>query len=329
MKHRKLKHIALIGSGKIGIRHLEGISKIKFKAKISVIDINAKSLKLAKKIYSTLKINKNITDINFIDSFNSIDKKIDLAIIATNSLNRFHLINNLVNKTEVKNLVIEKVAFQSENEFKKTLRLIKKNKIKAWVNCSGRIQKLYINIKKKLHREKKIEMICSANGYNIASNAIHLLDRLVFFSRSSIAKIDLSELKKKIYKSKRENYLEFKGCFRAYTSRGDELTIIDEEKNKEIFFLINSDNYKISIYPELNVAILLSKSNKWQPHSMDYLAPPQSVLTTFFVNDIIKKGKCGLTNINESYLIHKPMLNSFLQFINNLSKKKINSCMIT
>ena len=144
MKNRKLKHIALIGSGKIGIRHLEGINKIKFKAKISVIDINARSLKLAKKIYSTLKINKNITDINFIESINNIDKKIDLAIIATNSLNRFHLINNLVNKTEVKNVVIEKVAFQSENEFKKTLRLMKKNKIKAWVNCSGRIQKLYI-----------------------------------------------------------------------------------------------------------------------------------------------------------------------------------------
>ena len=63
--------------------------------------------------------------------------------------------------------------------------IIKKNKIKAWINCSSRLQNLYINIQKKLRREKKIDMLLSCNNCNIASNAIHILDRLYFFSKSS------------------------------------------------------------------------------------------------------------------------------------------------
>ena len=62
---------------------------------------------------------------------------------------------------------------------------------------------------------------------------------------------------------------------------------------------------------------------------MNYDVPYQSKLTSIFAKEIIEKGKCGLTDIDESYLLHKKMLNSFLKFINNINKKKNNLCMIT
>lgn len=330
MKKNFYKHIALIGSGKIGIRHLVGLNKIKFNIKITVIDINLASLKIAKNKFSKLSKNNKVIDICFINSIKQIDSKIDLAIIATNSFERLSVIKQLINNTELKYLVIEKVAFQSVNEFKKAISILKKQNIKSWVNCSGRIQNLYVNIKKIINKEKRIEVFCFARNYNIASNAIHLLDRLVFFSNSLISNIDLSLLRKKIFKSKRKNYLEFKGCFVAYTKRGDQLIILDDnDKSKEIFLNINTNNFKIIIYPTLNLAFCFSKENNWKVDKIKYDVPQQSELTSIFVNDIIMNGKCGLTNINQSYLIHKTMLSYFLKFINKINNKKTNSCMIT
>ena len=330
MKKNNFKHIVLIGAGKIGNRHLQGLNNIKFNVKITVIDININSLKIAKNLFLTYPKNIKIIEINFLKSLKKIDTSIDLAIIATNSFERLSVIYELIKYTKLKYLVIEKVAFPSVSEFKKSISILKKNKIKTWVNCTRRIDNLYILLKKKLVDEKKITIYCTANNLNIASNAIHLLDLLVFLSNSMISDLDLSFLKRKIYKSKRKNYIEFKGCLLAYTKRGDKLIMIDDNtQSQESFLTINTHNYKIIIYVNLNIAINSSRSNNWKISKIKFDTPFQSKLTNIFAKDIIYKGKCGLTEIKESFLIHKIMLNQFVKFINKISKKKINSCMIT
>jgi len=330
MKKIFYKHIALIGIGNIGIRHLQGLTKIKSYIKISIIDIDSKSLKNAQNHLLQLPINNKIIQVNYFKSIKEVNSNIDLAIISTNSFERLNVIRQLLKYLKIKYIVIEKVAFQSVNDFKLAINLLKKNKIKTWVNCSGRIQKLYIFLKKKLITEKKITIYCSSNGYNIGSNAIHLLDRLVFFANSMISKIDLSSLEKKIYKSKRKNYIEFKGCFIAYTKRGDKLTINDEvNQNSESFLIIDTYNYKIFIYPSLDKAFLLYRKNNWKILKINYESLLQSNLTNNFVKDINLHGKCGLTTINESFLIHKKMLEEFIKFTNKIRNKKCNSCMIT
>ena len=42
-------HIAIIGAGQIGSRHLQGLTKIKQSINITVIDPNPAALKMAKK----------------------------------------------------------------------------------------------------------------------------------------------------------------------------------------------------------------------------------------------------------------------------------------
>ncbi len=330
MKKNNYKHIALIGAGRIGNRHLQGLNNIGFNVKITVIDINKNSLQISKKMFLSYPKNIKIIEINFLHSIKNIDTNIDLAIIATNSFERLSVINELIKYTKIKYLIIEKVAFQSVGEFKKSINILKKNKIKTWVNCTRRIENFYISLKKKLINEKKISIYCTANSLNIASNSIHLLDLLVFLSDSMISDMDLSFLKRKIFKSKRKNYIEFKGCLLAYTKRGDKLIMIDDNtKNQESFLIINSQNYKIIIYVNLNMAIFSSRTNNWKISKIKYKTPLQSKITNIVAKDIIYNGKCGLTEIKESFLIHKIMLNQFIKFVSQVRNKKINSCMIT
>ena len=330
MKKNNYKHIVLIGVGGIGNRHLQELNNIKFNVKITVIDINTNSLNKSKNLFLTYPKNIKIIEINFLKSIKNIDTNIDLAIIATNSFERLSIINELIKYTKLKYLIIEKVAFPSVREFKKSIHILKKNKIKAWVNCTRRIENFYIFLKKKLINEKKISIYCTANNLNIASNSIHFLDLLVFLSDSMISDLDLSFLKRKFFKSKRKNYIEFKGCLIAYTKRGDKLIMIDDNtKSQESFLTINSHNYKIIIYVNLNMAISSSRTNNWKISKIKYETPLQSKITNLVAKDIIYNGKCGLTEIKESFLIHKIMLNHFTKFISKVSNKKINSCMIT
>ena len=100
-------------------------------------------------------------------------------------------------------------------------------------------------------------------------------------------------------------------------------------QNSESFLSIDTYNYKIFIYPSLDKAFLLYRKNNWKILKINYESLLQSNLTNIFVKDIILHGKCGLTTINESFLIHKKMLDEFIKFTNKIRNKKFNSCMIT
>ena len=82
-----IKAISIIGFGNIGKRHFESISKINYSLNIYLIDpliekdhLFIKKIKNKKhKIYYFIKLNK-------------VDRKFDLAIISTNSNERYKII---------------------------------------------------------------------------------------------------------------------------------------------------------------------------------------------------------------------------------------------
>ena len=70
------KNIVLLGSGNIGIRHLEGLNKLKFKVKITVIDKSSLSLKKAKFFFNNLPKNNKINKVSFVNSMDSLVKSL-------------------------------------------------------------------------------------------------------------------------------------------------------------------------------------------------------------------------------------------------------------
>jgi hypothetical protein len=326
-------NVVIIGSGNIGSRHLQGIAKIKIPINLYVVDNNLSSINLAKKRFNLAKKNINIRSINFINSIERILIRIDLAIIATNANVRKVIIERLIEKNIVKNLLIEKVCFQSIKDYQSISRKLEKKNINSWVNLAKRLFPLYKEINRKLKNENFFTINVSSGNFDIGCNTIHLLDILTFLSGSKIKKIDMSLIDKKILKSKRKGFIDFKGTLKAKTYRGDELVITNYYDNfspeilqiasKNYYFHIDHYNNKVKSYKRINNKIVLQK--KYQMKELN-----QSEMTNVMSQNILLNNKCELPDLLESYNIHKPMLAAFLEHINNFSgKKPVNICKIT
>ena len=122
---------------------------------IFVIDQDFNSIKKTKKIYKNSKKNKFIKSINFFENISKINFDIDLAIISTNSNVRKSILKKMVMKNNIKNLLIEKVAFQSSNDFKEIMSLLKRKKIQCWVNLAKRIFPLFQKLKIQMNNKKR------------------------------------------------------------------------------------------------------------------------------------------------------------------------------
>ena len=125
MNKQNLFKVIILGCGNIGIRHLQGISKLKKPIEVYVCDTNIESLTNVKKKINKTKFISNLVNINYIHSLDVLKKNIDLAIISTSSYKRYNIIKNLVKKINIKFLIIEKFAFQSIYELKTIYRFIK------------------------------------------------------------------------------------------------------------------------------------------------------------------------------------------------------------
>ena len=147
-------YISIIGTGQMGSRHLQALTKIKQAVNIIVIEPNPDALDVAKKRYHDMPSNPFIESISFSSTIEALEGDVDVAIIATNADVRKNVIENLFSVTVVKYMILEKVAFQSIVDFQVVLQLLESNNTKAWVNCSRRMYSFYKTLKTVLNLEK-------------------------------------------------------------------------------------------------------------------------------------------------------------------------------
>ena len=107
-------NIAIIGSGQLGSRHLQGIKISDLSLNIEVVDSNIDALKIAEDRYNQIEGNQYIKKVSFLSSIEELSDRLDLVIIATSSAPRFTITKHLIEKRQVSNLIFEKVLFQNE-----------------------------------------------------------------------------------------------------------------------------------------------------------------------------------------------------------------------
>ena len=105
--------IILVGAGQIGSRYLSGLAKISQKIKIFVVDPNIKSKNICRQRWIDACGDKSFHKIEFLSDLNFQNTKMDLAIIATSSLNRSSLIQDIALKFNPQYWVLEKILAQS------------------------------------------------------------------------------------------------------------------------------------------------------------------------------------------------------------------------
>ena len=107
-----MKNIAIIGAGQIGSRHLQAMANLEGPAIVQLVDFFDESLKVAeKRFYQVYDENSVKIELKSCKTINELEVPIDLAIIATCADVRAVVIKELIEKKEVKNLILEKALF--------------------------------------------------------------------------------------------------------------------------------------------------------------------------------------------------------------------------
>lgn len=325
-----MKKIALIGAGQLGSRHLQALAKIDIPVTLQVVDPSNESLKVAKERYQEIQSNSNINSIDFLHEIGDLNAYIDLCIIATTAGIRFKILNELIHKKNVKNIILEKVVYQSEEQFEKTKLLLDEKKISCWVNCPRRIYPIYKELKEYFVNDKTIECNVSGGDWGLASNAIHLIDLVSFFSNNTNYKVNISELDSHIQKAKREGYIEVTGKLTGHYSKGSTLEMISiAGSNAPVTIELQTRSIKIHLNESAAVARIIFNENEEAEKIMRFAIPFQSDLTQHVAKEILMNGICGLTDFKESSQLHKPLLRSIMKHIQIISGNKVDYCPIT
>jgi hypothetical protein len=324
---KDLMKIVVLGAGQLGSRHLQGLAKLRIENEIYVVDPMEASLKTAKERFEEFnsKFNRRITYSTTID----FEDKIDIAIVATNSLERLSAIENLLKKCRVDYLILEKFLFTNLNEFDKAEQLIQNNCVNAWVNCPRRMYDIYKTIKDEIKNEKSI--LYSYSGYNLrpGSNSVHHLDLFSFFINDSDIDIDCNSLDSSILPAKRNGYVEFSGLVKASKGKHNFILNSYNDGSSPAFIEISTPNVKYLIREDLKEYNKLSSENNWSLETKSFDYPMQSNLTNLIVEDIYNKKSSDLPLYENSFEIHKNFLKAIFNFYKNIRNEEISSCPIT
>jgi predicted dehydrogenase len=324
-----MNNIVIIGAGQLGSRHLQALTLVKTKLSISLIDPSVDSINTALVIFNGLNTENNHS-IETINTINELElKKIDVAIVATNSLVRRKVIEELSAKCEIKYLVLEKFLFPKTEDYKVIEILLESKKIKAWVNCPRRMFDFYKELKKEI---KEISIISfSGSSWGLGSNGIHMLDLIAYLTDEFEFHLNSEFLDETIIKSKREGYIEFTGQFTGSTkSKNHSFTIASYKEEGIPFVMSVTSGEKSFIVSEVTKKqITFSNKSGFQAEEKTITIPFQSQLTNIIVEELLNSGNCELTSYKESSDIHLQYLNMLLNFMGQNTTNKTGSCLIT
>jgi predicted dehydrogenase len=326
-----VNRVIIIGAGNIGSRHLQSLVKSKLTLSITVVDPNAQALEISKKRFNESLTRKKVgTSPTYLQNLKDVDAEFDVAIVATNSDVRRSVIEELVSKSRVKYLIVEKVAFQNTDDFESVIKLLNSKKVKAWVNLPRRVIPFYQNLKTTVKPHDQVYCTVQGGEWGLACNAIHFVDCLCYLIEETDYEVTCQHLDKGLKESKRTGFVELTGSLHFHFKNGSGLNLISQNgTDAPPLTMIQTKSAQYIVQEEKGVGWTLKKETGWKWEKIKFKWPYQSGLTHKIVEEIISTGKCGLPSLEESYLIHKPLLNSFLDHLEKVTGKKYSSCPIT
>ncbi len=322
------KKILLVGCGNIGSRHLQALVKLPFEVNIEIVEPNKDAQKLALKRLNEIKYNHKKFEIIWHNNFTMLDLPSDLVIVATTSINRIDIINNLL-KLGNKKFLVEKIVCQSIFEYSLLLKKFKKFNATGWVNTNMRYFDSYKKIKKYFTNSKIIHISLTTSGeYGLGTNAIHYLDFFSWFVNDYNIRLDGDLLSNKLFPNKRSKKLvEFAGLLSGSNDGGSTITL-NFIPNSKLPLIVNiyGDNNKHLLINETTEKVF-DLNDKHIPFNFIY--EHTSNLTTKIVMDIVIKNRCNLSTIENSYYLHRELFRILCKHIKKLTDKQTKICPIT
>lgn len=304
--------VAIIGAGQLGSRHLQGLKSASLPLSITVMDSSEDSLRVAKERYEAVPIIGE-KDIVFVQRMEDLPLKLDLVIIATGSKPRASIIKGLLNHSEVRYMILEKVLFPQLSDYDEIGQLLESKGVRAWVNCPRRMFGSFSIIKNKLDYSKPIQMEFAGKDWGLCCNTMHFIDVFMYLTQEDNFVIDASKVEKQIFDSKRPGYIEMKGTLHIRTTKGNNLylTSIDSYGQQSRSEIKNGLN--LFSLDEVNGFLAIGGKE------VKVDTPYQSQTTGILADGILRTGFCPLSTYEKSAKYHKVFIECMLQKYNEIT----------
>lgn len=296
---------------------------------VFVVDPSPDALRRAQARLAEIIPTESKVKVAFTHELDDRVRSCDIAIIATSSDVRRTVIEQLLSRVDVRYMIVEKVAFQSNEDFECVSRLLSKKGVTAWVNCPRREWPLYQNLRAKLSASSRFECHVSGSNWGLACNTIHFLDLLAYLTQDTRMTVSTAELDRDPFPSKRKGFLEFSGTLRAQTD-AHRLTLTSYRGgDAPILVQLHGENFRYIIRESEGRLWSSQSKDQWQWKEVEFSAPFQSQLTLQVVQSILATGQCSLTSFAESQRLHRPLLDAFLRHLREQTGRELVRCPIT
>ncbi len=322
------------GAGQLGSRHLQGLLKSKIDQIIYVFDVSENSLFNAKE--RSLEIDHN-HQLVFTNKWHEIPSAIDLVIISTSSKGRFEIIKKLFFGFQIKDVLMEKVLFQSIREYKLVQELNFKNpEINLWVNHPRRISDFYRFLKNRI--SDNMDLIKSVNvagtDWGLACNSLHFIDLISFLTGNEIQDFSNHFLDQSISKSKRQGYIEFHGTLTGSFSNNVFISLtssknLNNNLDRRISIFIETNQENILICEGANCTAIFQNKYDLKEEIIMFDLKLQSELTTEIVDEIFNNKTCFLPEFKEADNNHRKLVSTLLKHLNKIQGSKYIKLPIT
>ena len=309
--------------------------KSKFEFDVYVVDPNPNSLLLAESRATEINHEHSIF---FIDTISDLPKELALVIVATSSVVRLGVIEKLLEHSKVSVLILEKVLFQSLDEYNEAHEFLRKTKTKTYVNHPRRMQVLYSGLRSILQEFNSEIFDVDFYGVNwgLGCNGLHFSDVVLYLLDDSMESYDNNQIDSEIIDSKRKGFIEFTGTISGKTTNGNRLRLTSRKTDSPfssiVLLTINSPSLRISVFeggvePTIDVT-LVQQDYKRRVQSFPAMLF-QSDLSQMIVEDTLLGRNLQLTPYIDAMQNHKLFLASLLDLLNKHNDKYISKCPIT
>lgn len=311
--------ICIIGAGRLGSRHLQALKAVSVPLNITVIDPFSESLKMAQERYESAS-GSAVHSIKYGNTFEELDKVYDVVIIATSSDVRSKVVEQLLERSTVRFLIVEKILFQKYEDYKIIGELLSKHDCRTWVDCSMRTMPFYHDLKNTIR--PPISYFAIGSQFGLITTSIHYIDLMAYLTGCYDYKLITDGLAPKLIPSKRPGFMELNGTLAAHFKDGSfgAFTCFSEG-NMPVHLEIHSAHGRVISRENEQKAWSASPETEWLWQESAAPIPFQSQMTAVVIEDILKKGRCDLTPYEESSKLHLTLLEGLSAFLSRHGQK--------
>lgn len=312
--------VALIGCGNIGFRHLQALTSGAEPATVIVVEPN---------VAAHERINEHIAqtagssskDVTLVAELPAAPQTFDLVVVATTTDARRAAVDALLDRHDVKVLILEKVLFPTIGDLGDVGRRLATQGVTGFVNCGRRTFPGYVALRHDLADEQINRIDVRGNRFGLASNAVHFLDLAEFLTGAGVVSVSASGLQPGSVPSKRPGSVEVFGTLSSELSDGSRIDI-DCRDEDPISVGVTIETDKRTVFVDETAAKLtaggVTRDFAWQTVSA----------TTWIYDDALRSGDCDLTPYADSARQHRAYLTALRPHL-GLSNEADEPCPIS